>query len=224
MSVSNGTPSKTVWTPGQCAQIQKAFVGVLPDVLKDLGFHPRDVIEAFRDKDEDLEQSCYIFLSDFVERNLPTFLQIETLSVSIPAFSRPTLKKLQKSFSWIKSIERDTSPTEAVMLNLATVFRPSENEISGKEYEVRISPKLNLILGYQQASWLVEHQNEFPELMKLIGKVYIDFPGLVVVEENGNRHVPGLGRENGRWCLYWRWFVYVSDRYSRYGRVAFSGK
>ena len=150
-----------------------------------------------------------------------SFNTIEPLSISIPALPRPTLEELQKRFSWIKSIERDTSPTEAIILNLATVLRPSDDRISGKEYEARINLKLDLILGYQQALWLVEHQDEFPEFMKLLGKIYIDFSGLVVVVRHGRRNISYLVLYGKRWSLFWAWF---GGDFRRAGRVAFSGK
>ncbi len=150
-----------------------------------------------------------------------SFSIVETLPISIPALPRPTLEELQKNFSWIKSIERDASPTEAITLNLATVLRLSEDRISGEEYEKRIAPKLNLILGYQQAIWLVEHQDELPEFIKLIGKIYVDFSGLVVVSEGGRRGIPYLSRLGRRWDLDWHW---LSLDFRRHARVAFSGK
>ena len=145
----------------------------------------------------------------------------EPLSILIPPLPRPTLRELQKDSSRIKSIESDSSPTEAVTLNLAIVLRPSEDHINGKEYEKRIAPKLNLILGYQQAAWLVEHQNEFPEFIKLLGKIYIDFSGLVVVTKFGSQDVPRLIRDGKRWNLRWYW---LCSGFSRDGRFALSGK
>ncbi len=150
-----------------------------------------------------------------------SFFSAEPISILIPALPHPTLEELQKSFSWIKSIKSDSSPTEAVTLNLATVLRPSESQISGEEYEKRIAPKLNLILGYQQAAWLVEHQDEFPEFMKLLGKVCIDFTSLIVVFEFGRRVIPYLDQYGGRWRLRWSW---LRDGFGRSVQVAFSGK
>ena len=150
-----------------------------------------------------------------------SFNTIEPLSISIPALPRPTLEELQKRFSWIKSIERDTSPTEAIILNLATVLRPSDDRISGKEYEARINLKLDLILGYQQALWLVKNQDKFPKFMRLLGKIYIDFSGLIVVNENGCRSILYLSQDGRRWCLNSCW---LDNPFTRTERVAFSGK
>lgn len=152
------------------------------------------------------------------------FLEMEEVTVRVPALPRPTLEQLREEFSWIREengIERDTSPTEAVTLKLGTVLRPDEERVNGSEYEQRITPKLDICLGYQHACWLVEHQDEFPELMAFLGKVYIDFPGLVVVDADGDRDFPFLDEVGERWYLGWFW---VEDALDRDGRIAFSGK
>ncbi|HUX35974.1 MAG TPA: hypothetical protein VMV71_02990 [Candidatus Paceibacterota bacterium] len=152
------------------------------------------------------------------------FRETGELTIQISALARPTLGQLREKYSWIKEeggIERDTSPTEAITIKLGTVLRPDEERVNGAEYEKRIAPKLNLGLGYQHALWLVEHQEEFPEFMALLGKVYIDFPGLVVVDADGNRSFPFLLENGGRWSLRWRWIV---DGLDRGGRLALSGK
>jgi hypothetical protein len=144
------------------------------------------------------------------------------LTLQIPALARPTFKQLQTALSWIEKIERDTSPTEAVTFTLATALPVGEkNSISGTEYERRIAPKQDLILGYQQAVWLVEHQDELPGFTALLGKIYIDFSGLVVVSGYGYRYVPYLSPYGKRWFLFWDWLGY--DFYSS-GRIASSSK
>ncbi len=150
------------------------------------------------------------------------FRDTNELTIQVPALPRPTLTELQSKFDWVKSIERDTSPTEALTLKLATVLRAEEkNLISGSEYERRIEPKKNLIVGYQHACWLVEHQDESPDLMKLLRNVYIDCPGLVVVSSDGHRHYPCLGHDGKRWDVDWRW---ISYGFGRRGRVGVSSK
>ncbi|MEK7193364.1 MAG: hypothetical protein AAB652_01085 [Patescibacteria group bacterium] len=149
------------------------------------------------------------------------FRETDELTLQIPALPRPTLWELQAKFSWIKSIERDTSPIEVTTLALATVLRPDENRINGTEYECRIASKLDLCLGYQQAVWLVEHQDEFPDFMALLGKIYIDFSGLVVVNENGYRFVPCLSQGSTQWYLRWYW---LGTHLDRRGRLAISSK
>ena len=148
-----------------------------------------------------------------------SFVTTESCSITIPALAQPTLDTLRSKYSFIKSIERDTSPVEAVILNLGTVLTTDENSISGSKYESRIMPLPTL--GYQQATWLVEHQDEFPEFMTLLGKVYIDFPGLVVLSADGDRDIPCLGQDGRRWGLVWHW---IGRAFNRRGRVAVSGK
>jgi hypothetical protein len=133
------------------------------------------------------------------------FRETGELVIQIPALPRPTLSNLQVKRSWIKSIERDISPTEPVTLVLATVLRESEGSINGAEYERRLTPKRDVLLGYQHRQWLLEHQAESPALMALLGKVYIDFPGLVVVGDNCRRFVPNTFQRGDRWGAYWHW-------------------
>ena len=143
------------------------------------------------------------------------------LTLKLPALRRPTLAELQAKFSFIKSIERDTSPVEAVTFNLATVLGDGENSINGAEYERRITPKRTIILGYQHAAWLMDRQKEYPDLMGLLGKIYIDFSGLVVVRGSGRRDYPYLGQNDKLWFVSWSW---VDSDFSRDGRVAISSK
>ena len=141
--------------------------------------------------------------------------------IRIPALARPTLEGLQSKFDWIKRIEVDTSPVEPVVLVLGTVLRVGENAINGVEYQRRRAPKIDVCLGYQQAIWLVEHQNEFPKLMALLGKIYIDFPGLVVVRGDDGRYFPYLNGGGGRWRLDWD---RVDNDLNSNGRIAASRK
>jgi hypothetical protein len=134
------------------------------------------------------------------------FRDTNELSIQLPALKRPTLEQLQSKYDWIKSIERDVSTEEPVTLSLATVLAVgSKSSINGKEYEKRIASKLSSLLGFQHRQWLLEHQAEFPEFMALLGKVYIDFPGLVVVNRDGDRSVPYCGRDGSRWAGSWGW-------------------
>lgn len=147
------------------------------------------------------------------------FRETGELSITIPALKRPTLKDLQAKYDWIKSIERDTSTEEAVTLSLATVLAEgSTSSIGGKEYEKRIALKHDVLLGFQHRQWLLEHQDEFPELKSLLGKVYIDFPGLVVVSRDGDRRVPYCRRLGSRWDDSWDW---LDNDFDSDGRVAF---
>lgn len=148
------------------------------------------------------------------------FRETGEFTVTIPALSRPTIEELQLEFYWIKSIERDSSPTEAVTLRLGTVLRAGENSINGQEYERRLVSVTGL-LGYQQIKWLVDHQDEHPVFKALLGEIYIDGPGLVVVGSDGSRNFPCLSGGGGRWSLYWRW---LSHGLGGGGRIAVSGK
>jgi len=138
------------------------------------------------------------------------------LTIEIPALPRPTLEELQKEYSSIKSIERDTSPVEPVTLTLSIVLLPWEtNAISGVEYEHRIAAKHEVLLGFQQRRWLVENQDKFPEFMALLGKIYLDFPGIVVVHEDGVRSVPCAARRGERWVEHWGALQYDFFPYER---------
>lgn len=147
----------------------------------------------------------------------------DELILRIPALPRPTIEELQGKFPWIRSVERDTSPTEAITLRLGTVLRGGEGTIGGGEYERRLAPKQDILLGYQQAVWLLESQDQLPELMAMaiLGKVYIDLPGLVVAGAGGLRSLPYLRRDGGRWRLRWNWLGYG---FSSDGRIAVSSK
>lgn len=148
------------------------------------------------------------------------FKETGELTIQIPALPRPTLEQLQKRYSFIKSIEADDSPTEPVTLVLGTVLRPDEKSINGMEYEYRLR-SLDGKFGYQQGEWLVLHQDEYPDFMNLLGKIYIDLPGIKALRDDGGRDFPCLSQDGKRWCLRWDWFGtgLVSN-----GRVARSGK
>ncbi|MBI3589536.1 MAG: hypothetical protein HY093_03975 [Candidatus Liptonbacteria bacterium] len=149
------------------------------------------------------------------------FLNTNEPSIPIPALPRLSLAEIQTKFPWVKSIERDTSPTEAGTLNLATILRPDENQVAGAEYERRIAPNFNSLYGLQQGLWLVDHQDEHPAFKALLGKIYINLSGLVVVSGGGLRGVFYLGRGGKRWGVSWHW---LSLGFLRHGRLARSGK
>lgn len=148
------------------------------------------------------------------------FTDTGELAIQIPALSRPTLAQLQAKF-WFRSVERDHSPTEAITLRLNTVLHGAEEKINSAEYERRIASRTNIILGYQQAVWLAGHQDEFPKFKDLLGKIYIEFSGLVVVGTNGERRYPYLGNAGKRWSLIWN---LLGEGFYRFGRLAVSGK
>ena len=91
-----------------------------------------------------------------------------------------------------------------MVFNLATVLRDAaEGSINRPEYERRLASSLSKLLGYQQLAWLVEHQDKYPVFMDLLGKIYVDFSGLVVVDEDGDRasrvaiRTAGVGTRTG---------------------------
>lgn len=150
------------------------------------------------------------------------FRETGELVIEIPALPRPTLAELQEKRSWIRRIDGiDTSPTEAVTLRLGTVLRSGEDRINGPEYERRCLTLAGRLLGYQHAEWLVRHQDAFPALQALRGKIYIDFAGLAVVGADGSRDFPCFYSDGKRWYLRQRLVVVGQDRR---GRLAVSGK
>ena len=154
------------------------------------------------------------------------FRETGELTLQIPALPRPTLKELRRDFSWIKSIERDTSPTEAVTLKLGTVLRPSESRVSGAERECRIAESFSSLtdfLGYQQLKWLADNQDEQHAFKALVGKIFIEGPGIIVLHaEDGRRKLPFLnGSERWRLDPNWEWIEHV---FHRDGRLAVASR
>jgi len=146
------------------------------------------------------------------------FRETGEFTVTIPALAQPTLEELTKFR--IREIECDISPIEAVTLKLGTVLLPDEDRIGGDEYKQR---RISLAgqFGYQQLNWLMEHQDEHPAFRALLGKIYIDGTGIIVVDVFGDRRFPYLNQRGERWCLYWGWIEYGLVRF---GRIAVSGK
>ena len=143
------------------------------------------------------------------------------ITIELPALKRPTEDELRKKYSWLRSIERDDSTETPITLTLATVLNPDEKSISGKEYERRLMSAQNRLLGYRHREWLLEHQDEFPALKPLLGKVYIDFPGIIVVNVDGDRLYPCALQNGVRWDDDWNWF---DCGFFSLGRVAVSRK
>lgn len=156
--------------------------------------------------------------ADIIEQE--SFRETGELEIQVPALARTETPELRKKFSWIKSVARDTSPFLDVTLRLATVLRIGEGEfVDGYEYNRRFMHKHDLLLGFQHAAWLVENQDTLPaDFRNLLGKVYIDFPGSIVVYELGGKFMPSLFQQEERWAI--RWSPVNSDFYP-YGRIAF---
>ena len=139
------------------------------------------------------------------------------VSIKLPALPRPALDELQERFSWIKAIEQDTSPEESVIFTLATVLHNNEVRIGGELLMFRLASRLESLLGYQHFRWILDHGAEYPEFMALLGKVYIDFPGITVQDECGIRHFVcyrmGSRNQLNCWCR-------LDAGFSENGRVA----
>src|SRR3990167_1913806 len=123
------------------------------------------------------------------------------MTITIPQLKKPTLEELKESYPWINRIESDTSPTSEVSLDLLTLVPEGEEYITVEEYQKRAEGLP--LLGYQQAPWLVAHQDdpELAEFKALLSDVYIDFPALIVVCVGGHRLFTCLDGLGGRWYL-----------------------
>lgn len=150
----------------------------------------------------------------------PKLRPVETIAIRIPALPRLTAKGILRRYNLLKSVECDNSPEDEVVFNFATVLRENENSTPGQEYQTRLA-SVEGKLGISQAIWLVQHQDEFPELMAILGKVYVDFPATIAVDVDGNRGVPYLDQDGGRWCVGWGW---CGSGFDTRGRIAGSGK
>lgn len=135
--------------------------------------------------------------------------------ITIPALKRIKLKDLQKKYPWIEEIESDTSTEKAVTLNI----RMFGNYATGKEIEA-----LESNLGVQHMLWVVEHQDELPELLATAKKEewwYLFFPATIVVDRDGDRRVPFCNSGGGRWGGRWDWLGwFYSDGRVAFGQVA----
>lgn len=149
--------------------------------------------------------------------------------IEMPALKRPTLEQVQADWPAVKSIERDDSTEEAVTLRLSTVLKSTESRIDGKTYERRLMTLRTggKLLGFQHRKWLLENQDKIADpkvraaLKALLGKVYIDFSGIIVVYEAGNRYVPYVGSDGRRWFGRWDW---LGSGFIGSGRIAVSSK
>jgi hypothetical protein len=136
--------------------------------------------------------------------------QIETnhaqeLAIEIPALPRPALRGFRRDNRWIKSIARDNSPEGKVTLIVRSPLESGEKRIDGMEYERRLAMWPDPLLGFQHYCWILRHQMKFPSLMILLGKIYIDFPGIVVLDGNGDRRIPCCLQSGTRWSGDWNY-------------------
>lgn len=147
--------------------------------------------------------------------------------IQIPALKRPTLKRVQESWSNIEKIERDNSTEEAVTLRLATVLKCARSSIDAEIYERRLLPLRNQgrLLGFQHRQYLLKVQRKYPTLMMLLGEIYIDFPGIIVVQRDGHRGVPCVNFGGSLFMDDWHWFTNLfgdCHTFDEAGRVAVS--
>ena len=147
------------------------------------------------------------------------FRAISEISIPIPGLLRPTLIELQEKYPWIKEIETDISFEQQATLKLITVLGTYEKSIRRPEYERRLASSFSFsrLLGYQQFSWITEHQEDYGAFTDLVGKIYVRFSGLVVVDYDGRRSVP-YARGNGK-RLWLRWDL-LSNDFTSTGRIA----
>ena len=159
-------------------------------------------------------------------------LMDEAVVIEIPALKRPTLAEVQASWSHIKKIERDDSLEGPVTLRLATVRKSTEPSVDGPTYERR-TQKLRdegKLFGFQQRQWLIANQDNekaIPDpkvrvaLNALIGQVYVDFSGLIVVDADDDRCIPCASISGRRWYGFWH---SIGSSFYSCGRIAVSGK
>jgi hypothetical protein len=149
--------------------------------------------------------------------------------IEMPALKRPTFAEVKKDWSHISSIESDTSTEQPVTLRLSTVLKSTESSIDGATYERRMK-KLRTdgrLLGWQHCKWLLENQDKIADpkarvaIKALLENVYIDFSGIGVVNEVGDRNVPYVINDGERWYGGWHW---LGDYFLQNGRMAVSSK
>ena len=103
-------------------------------------------------------------------------------------------------------------------LSLGTVLLHGDSgSINFEEYKKRITPQRASVGGIQQLRWLVQHQKECPALMALLGKIYIDFPAIVVASR-GMCYSPYCNQGGLLWVDRWFWLGYG---FNSLGRIAF---
>ncbi len=214
MSRPNGTPSKTEWTLGECAQIQSAVVRAIPQALSNIESSPKDVLYVFGDTGEIFEKEINHFFANFVEKNFPTLSITSDLVVDIPDLPRPKQEELTRDFPKMSPvIVKDISPTKSVYLRFGTLLRNNENSLSLDKCRERLgflssSPlayqRSLLASGLQQARWLLQHEQG--NLRECFGSGHIYFLGLTVRSvDDGYLYSPSLyKRENGSLDFTWR--------------------
>jgi hypothetical protein len=151
-------------------------------------------------------------------RDIP-FRDTQELSIVFPALRRPTLAEIVGYDRSITAIERDTSPVAPVTLKLANLLATGENYIDGGQYADRLARTQKVLLGYQHRQWLLKLQREHQDFMSLLGKVYVDFPGIVIVRNGRERCVPACIDSSDGWRADWD---DLDSGFGEGGRIAIS--
>lgn len=142
--------------------------------------------------------------------------------IEIPALSYPSIEELRgKRRLWIANFG-DMSQRGPVILRLARPVRADEESIDTATYFHRIKfyRDHGILLGYQQAMWLVKNQDELPDparsaLRELLGEATLDFPGLHFNRDTGGWGFPSLVQDEKRWDLH-----FSSPAFAFHRRVA----
>ncbi len=122
------------------------------------------------------------------------------LIIRIPPLKRPTLDELCDEYkdNHFKFIKRDISPIQAVTLRLGTVLRSGEPYIKSSECQDRISSYQNLI-GFQQLKWILKNEAIFFGFKYLMTQIYIEGPGLIIVDDLDYECIPRLSSTFLHW-------------------------
>lgn len=92
-------------------------------------------------------------------------------------------------------------PTGGLTLELVEFLKEGETFINGEEL-VKRTKKKDVLLGQRHAEALLRNQDVIPEEWR---NYYLVFPGSVLRSSLGDRRVPYLFWNDGRWCLYFYW-------------------
>ncbi len=131
------------------------------------------------------------------------FRRLFELEIEIPPLERPDLALAQRFYTkagHLVAIDRDTSPDQrGVTAIFGTVLRDGEHQLERGEFEQRIQPLHERLLGLQQAIWLSSMDPPNPDFLALFQNGpgpaiahYLHCSGLVVRNNEGSRFQPTL--------------------------------
>ncbi len=89
--------------------------------------------------------------------------------------------------------------------DLVEFLKPGESYVSGEVMKQR-AKELNAHLGQRHAEYLLDHQELI--LKEWRGNYFLVFPGTVWQDSDGDRSVPFLNWDGGRWYLDFYWLRY----------------